>query len=237
VACWVCGPVSHASSSGLQGLPRVSPGTLCAPPLPPQKRGQTARGRAKMSDSHKNQVAANQTRSSPKQTGLNVPKTLKLIYNTAMMLLFASAFWFFIRGEVTLKWFPRGAKHLAKTHVKDENGLLVLTPEELNLYDGTSSHLPIYLAINGKVFDVSKGRQFYGPEGGYSVFAGRDASRAFITGCFETHLTHDLRGLSVEKQESLKKWTSFFENSEKYHLVGHVLNPEIDLNAPIPEDC
>lgn len=26
--------------------------------------------------------------------------------------------------------------------------------------------------------------------------AGRDASRSFVTGCFETHLTHDLRGLS-----------------------------------------
>jgi hypothetical protein len=29
--------------------------------------------------------------------------------------------------------------------------------------------------------------------------AGRDASRSFITGCFETHLTHDLRGLSPEQ--------------------------------------
>ena len=29
--------------------------------------------------------------------------------------------------------------------------------------------------------------------------AGRDASRSFITGCFETHLTHDLRGLSAEQ--------------------------------------
>lgn len=29
--------------------------------------------------------------------------------------------------------------------------------------------------------------------------AGRDASRAFITGCFETHLTHDLRGLSKDE--------------------------------------
>lgn len=29
--------------------------------------------------------------------------------------------------------------------------------------------------------------------------AGRDASRSFITGCFQTHLTHDLRGISEEE--------------------------------------
>lgn len=31
--------------------------------------------------------------------------------------------------------------------------------------------------------------------------AGRDAARAFTTGCFETHLTHDLRGLSAQELE------------------------------------
>lgn len=35
----------------------------------------------------------------------------------------------------------------------------------------------------------------YGPGGGYSFFAGRDAARAFVSGCFDTDLTHDLRGL------------------------------------------
>lgn len=34
----------------------------------------------------------------------------------------------------------------------------------------------------------------YGPGGSYSFFAGRDATRAFITGCFDTDLTPDLRG-------------------------------------------
>ncbi|XP_042300566.1 membrane-associated progesterone receptor component 1-like, partial [Sceloporus undulatus] len=35
----------------------------------------------------------------------------------------------------------------------------------------------ILMAFNGKVFDVSRGRKFYGPDGPYGIFAGRDASR------------------------------------------------------------
>ena len=34
----------------------------------------------------------------------------------------------------------------------------------------------------------------YGPGGSYHFFAGRDATRAFITGCFQEDLTPDVRG-------------------------------------------
>lgn len=54
----------------------------------------------------------------------------------------------------------------------------------------------MYLAIKGDVFDVSAKRYIYGPGGSYSFFAGRDASRAYVTGCFKEHLTHDVRGLT-----------------------------------------
>jgi membrane-associated progesterone receptor component len=32
----------------------------------------------------------------------------------------------------------------------------------------------IYLALGGKVYDVTKSAMFYGPGGAYHVFAGRD---------------------------------------------------------------
>lgn len=35
----------------------------------------------------------------------------------------------------------------------------------------------------------------YGPGGSYNFFAGRDATRAFVTGCFQEDLTPDLRGV------------------------------------------
>lgn len=70
-----------------------------------------------------------------------------------------------------------------------------LTPSQLSLYNGTSTSLPIYLCINGSIYDVSAGRHAYGPGASYSFFAGRDATRAFVTGCFRDDLTDDMRGV------------------------------------------
>jgi len=70
-----------------------------------------------------------------------------------------------------------------------------LTELELSAYTGVDPTLPLYVAVNGSVFDVSANPGMYGPGGGYHFFAGRDAARAFVSGCFDTDLTHDLRGL------------------------------------------
>lgn len=35
----------------------------------------------------------------------------------------------------------------------------------------------------------------YGPGGHYNFFTGRDATRAFVTGCFQEDLTHDISGV------------------------------------------
>ncbi|MBE7181334.1 MAG: cytochrome b5 domain-containing protein, partial [Terriglobus roseus] len=88
-------------------------------------------------------------------------------------------------------------------------GPVNLTPDELAKYDGSDETKPVYLAINGTIFDVSAGRNTYGPGGSYSVFAGRDATRAFVTGCFLEDRTPDLRGaeeiyLAIEDLEDEK---------------------------------
>jgi len=74
------------------------------------------------------------------------------------------------------------------------SGPLLLTPAQLALYNGTDPSKPIYLAINNTIFDVTAGKHTYGPGGSYEVFAGRDATRAFVTGCFLEDRTGDLRG-------------------------------------------
>lgn len=63
------------------------------------------------------------------------------------------------------------------------------TPRTLAVFDGTGSTTDdgsrILLAINRKVFDVTKGKNFYGPGGPYGNFAGRDASRGMAKQSFD----------------------------------------------------
>ncbi|KAJ5493600.1 Cytochrome b5 [Penicillium fimorum] len=76
-------------------------------------------------------------------------------------------------------------------------GPVTLTPSQLSLYNGTDPNLPLYVAVNGTIFDVSANRMIYGPGGSYNFFAGRDATRAFVTGCFKEDLTADTRGVEI----------------------------------------
>ncbi|EUC57707.1 cytochrome b5-like heme/steroid-binding domain protein [Rhizoctonia solani AG-3 Rhs1AP] len=81
---------------------------------------------------------------------------------------------------------------------------------QLAKFDGVDPLKPVYIAIDGDVYDVSEGRRIYGPGGSYHSFAGKDAARAYTTGCFQTHLTHDIRGLNEKELKSLAHWKSFF---------------------------
>ncbi|CAG8571510.1 4287_t:CDS:2 [Paraglomus brasilianum] len=114
---------------------------------------------------------------------------------------------------------------------------VTFTVDELAKYDGSDPNLPIYIALFGEVFDVSNGAAYYGKGSGYNAFAGRDATRAYVTGCFNTHLTHDLRGLTKEELKSLRGWLEFYQNHHSYHKVGNVVLPPIDPDTPIPEPC
>ena len=80
------------------------------------------------------------------------------------------------------------------------------------------------------MFDVSRGRNFYGPGGPYSNFAGRDASRGLACGSFdEDMLTKDLDGpldtlsdLGKDEMEALQGWEERF--NEKYDVVGRMVS-------------
>lgn len=58
---------------------------------------------------------------------------------------------------------------------------------------------------------MSAGREIYGPQGSYHVFAGKDAARGFITGCFAEDATPDLRGV---------EWT---------YMPAEIANPEFPI--------
>lgn len=120
----------------------------------------------------------------------------------------------------------------------------VFTPERLIQFNGDDTSRPILvrarltqLSIKGDVFDVSAGRIHYGKGSPYHNLVGRDASRAFITGCFTTHLTHDLRGMSEKELAALDAWHAYYTNHHTYHKVGTMRLPPIDPASPIPESC
>ncbi|KAM5532720.1 hypothetical protein V8D89_013612 [Ganoderma adspersum] len=104
-------------------------------------------------------------------------------------------------------------------------------------YDGTDAEKPVFIAIDGDVYDVSSNRATYGPGGSYHMMAGKDAARAYGTGCFQTHLTHDLRGLSESEMRGVEHWKKFYTDSKKYWKVGRVTHPSIDPTSPYPEHC
>lgn len=79
------------------------------------------------------------------------------------------------------------------------------------------------------MFDVSSGSNFYGPNGPYANFAGRDASRGLASGSFDASmLTEDLQGplddlkdLSPDQVEALTGWEQRF--LDKYLVVGKLV--------------
>lgn len=47
---------------------------------------------------------------------------------------------------------------------------------ELKRYDGTDPNLPIYIGLDGLIYDVTAGKEFYQPGGVYHFLAGKDSS-------------------------------------------------------------
>ena len=103
-----------------------------------------------------------------------------------------------------------------------------LTAEELAEYDGRpidddadGERRPLFLAVLGRIYDVSAGKAFYGPGRTYHKLVGRDASRAFCTGCLDDAcLIPSLDGLSDAQRAEAYKWAELYEHHDKYKLVG-----------------
>lgn len=107
-------------------------------------------------------------------------------------------------------------------------GEVQITEEDLKQYDGTDPEKPIYLAIDGTIFDVSASPVFYGPGGHYHHFTGKDASRAWVTECWdsEDQLTWRMDGIEEmflpryldEQVERTAEGNSDIEGAEAYGM-------------------
>lgn len=85
---------------------------------------------------------------------------------------------------------------------------------------------PVYLSLNRTVFDVSEGKNFYGPGGPYELFAGHECGVAFAKMSFETDHLDDMYGCekltNCEKQE-LIGWMEKFTYYRSYPVKGALI--------------
>ncbi|KAF8063368.1 cytochrome b5-like heme/steroid binding domain-containing protein [Lyophyllum atratum] len=102
------------------------------------------------------------------------------------------------------------------------------TPITLEPFSGKDGGR-ILLAINGTVFDVTAGRNFYGPNGMYGNFAGRDASRGMAKQSFDIEMLtpvdeplDTLEDLKPDEIDNMKGWIEHFSN--KYIVCGKLVN-------------
>jgi len=75
----------------------------------------------------------------------------------------------------------------------------------------------------GNVFDVTKGKRYYGTGGGYNFFAGIDGSAAYVTGEFnETGLTDNVDKLTAEQIGGIHGWmhNTYFKS---YTYIGKLI--------------
>lgn len=97
------------------------------------------------------------------------------------------------------------------------------TRAELATFDGSDPTKPILFAVRGKVYDVTRGKTFYGPGGPYAQFAGKGCTRAFALDSLEAaDLTDDETGLTSAQLSRLEEWIENFD--QKYGAIGKLLD-------------
>ncbi|KAJ3921832.1 cytochrome b5-like heme/steroid binding domain-containing protein [Lentinula edodes] len=148
------------------------------------------------------------------------------------VVVFAALAGKLLAGSYTWNYETRLAQ--LKSYIPTDQTLF--SESTLAKFDGSVPGKPIYLAIDGDVYDVTNGKA-YQPGGSYHHFAGVDAARAYGTGCFKTHRTHDLRGLTEAELRGVHHWKEFYANHAEYKKVGRVNHPLINPASPIPEPC
>jgi len=95
------------------------------------------------------------------------------------------------------------------------------TQDELKAFDGSDPAKPIYVAIKGTVFDVTRKCDTYGKGGSYSLFAGKDASRALgLSSLKPEDAVPDWSTLEEKDRKTLDDWHAFF--TKRYAIVGRV---------------
>uniref|UniRef100_A0A1I8PY17 Cytochrome b5 heme-binding domain-containing protein n=1 Tax=Stomoxys calcitrans TaxID=35570 RepID=A0A1I8PY17_STOCA len=110
---------------------------------------------------------------------------------------------------------------------------VLFTKEELAKFNGENG-TPLYLALLGRVYDVTRGAKHYGSGCEYNFFVGRDASVSFITGEFDTYdeeKADDVLSLKPAELLGLHNWQNFYEKDYEFKgkLIGRFYDEQGQL--------
>lgn len=105
------------------------------------------------------------------------------------------------------------------------SGVRLIYEDELALHTGkggASPENPIWLSILGKVYDVTAGEDYYGEkQGGYTFYAGRDASPCFSSGNNTPEgAAEDWTKWEDKQLLSILEWARFYQDHETYKYLG-----------------
>ncbi|MCL4417326.1 MAG: cytochrome b5 domain-containing protein [Patescibacteria group bacterium] len=90
-----------------------------------------------------------------------------------LLCLFLLAIYF-----VFLYHLANNRKELSKKRIvlSGKTNLPLISKEELKNYDGGNPNKPIYIGLDGYVYDVTTGKKFYQKGGAYHYLAGKDST-------------------------------------------------------------
>ena len=91
-----------------------------------------------------------------------------LVSSLVILTIFAS--WMTVNYQKNLRMSNNNQ------HLVSGSNLPIMKEADLKKYNGSDNNLPIYIGLNGLVYDVSSGRDFYKTEGPYHYLAGKDSS-------------------------------------------------------------
>jgi membrane-associated progesterone receptor component len=128
-------------------------------------------------------------------------------------------------------------KPVAKTEEEEEDAPdppRNFTVKQLLHFDGTKDpkteeDKSVYLSVNGIVFDVSDGRNFYGPDGPYEAFAGHECGVALAKMSFDEEHLDKLAGckdLNFGEKNELEGWIEKFQYYRNYPIKGRLVPDE-----------
>lgn len=147
--------------------------------------------------------------------------------NIALVCLIGVLVYKIVKSRTHVPYASTPEPTLPKLKKKD------FTVQELSKYDGTQEDGRVLIAVNGNVYDVTKGKRFYGPGelkwicwchffpkydligGPYAAFGGKDASRGLATFSVsvKTEEYDDLSDLNSMEMDSVREWEAQFKGN------------------------